>query len=85
MKNFHEKVLKVVAKIPKGSVMTYKQVADKAGSPNAARAVGSIMKSNFDPKIPCHRVIKSNGEIGEYNRGGPKKKAEILRQEGFTK
>lgn len=82
MKTFTEKVLNVVGNIPKGRTMTYKQVAEKAGSPGAARAVGSIMKANFNTKIPCHRVIRSDGKVGEYNRGGSKEKAHKLRQEG---
>ena len=69
MKSFKEKVLDIVSKIPKGQVLTYKEVAKKAGSPNASRAVGSILKQNFNPKIPCHRVIRSDGLAGEYNRG----------------
>lgn len=81
---FTERVLKVVAAIPKGKVLTYKQVAAKAGSPRAARAVGSIMKQNFNKNIPCHRVIKSNGEIGEYNRGGSVAKIRRLRSEGYS-
>lgn len=82
MKTFQEKVLDIVHKIPKGKVLTYAQVAKKAGSPNAARAVGSIMKKNFRPDIPCHRVIRSDGKIGDYNRGGRNKKLELLQQEG---
>ena len=64
--------------------MTYQEVATKAGNPGAARAVGSIMARNFDPKIPCHRVIRSDGKVGNYNRGGSKKKANFLRSEGFS-
>ncbi|MBP7805292.1 MAG: MGMT family protein [Candidatus Pacebacteria bacterium] len=79
---FSEKVKSIVSKIPKGSMMTYKAVAKRAGSPNAARAVGAIMKANFDPKIPCHRVIRSDGIIGEYNRGGRDAKIKKLRAEG---
>ena len=74
-------VYEVVMRIPKGKTMTYKQVAAKAGSPNAARAVGSIMKANFDPSIPCHRVIRSDGLTGEYNRGR-EEKIRKLRAEG---
>lgn len=85
MPTFKEKVLKIVSKIPAGKTMTYKQVAEKAGSPRAARAVGTIMKANFNTKIPCHRVIKSDGKVGEYNRGGPKEKARKLRAEGVIK
>ena len=78
---FKERVLSVVGSIPKRKTMTYMGVAIKAGSPNASRAVGSILKKNFDPKIPCHRVIRSDGVIGEYNRGR-NKKIELLRSEG---
>lgn len=84
-KTFTEKVLEVVRKIPKGKVLTYKEVAGKAGSPGASRAVGSIMKNNYDKSVPCHRVIKSDGSLGEYNRGGTKEKARILKAEGFIK
>lgn len=63
---FSENVYEVVKTIPKGKVMTYKQVAEKLGS-KAYRAVGMALKNNPDPKtIPCHRVIKSNREIGGY-------------------
>ena len=84
MKTFSEKVREIVRKIPKGKVLTYKEVARRAGNSKASRVVGNIMKKNFDPKIPCHRVIKSDGGIGGYNRGGVEKKKEILRREGFT-
>jgi len=80
--SFSEKVKAIVAKIPKGKTMTYKEVATKAGNPNASRAVGSVMKKNYDPKIPCHRVIRSDGIIGEYNRGGQTEKIRKLRAEG---
>jgi methylated-DNA-[protein]-cysteine S-methyltransferase len=78
---FSEKVLSVVRKIPKGKTLSYKRVAEKAGSPRAFRAVGSVLKKNYSPKIPCHRVIKSNGKTGEYNRG-KENKIIILRKEG---
>ena len=79
---FKEKVLHIVSKIPEGETMTYKEVAKKAGSPNAARAVGAIMKQNYLPSVPCHRVIRSDGIIGDYNRGGSTKKLALLRKEG---
>lgn len=82
MKTFREKVLDIVRKIPKGGSMTYKQVATKAGNPKAARAVGAIMRTNYDPTVPCHRVIHTGGIIGNYNRGGPSRKREILMSEG---
>jgi O-6-methylguanine DNA methyltransferase len=81
MQTFKEKVLQVVSKIPKGTTLTYKQVAEKAGSPKACRAVGSIISKNYDPKIPCHRVIRSDGKIGNYNRGQDKK-IKLLKSEG---
>jgi len=80
---FSKKVYVVVAKIPKGNVMTYKQVATKAGNPHAARAVGMLMSKNYNPKIPCHRVVRSDGKVGNYNRGGASRKLEILREEGY--
>lgn len=61
--------------------MTYREVAIKAGSPRAFRAVGSIMRKNDDPTVPCHRVIRSDGSYGEYNRGGTQQKAKLLKQE----
>jgi methylated-DNA-[protein]-cysteine S-methyltransferase len=82
--NFKDKVYAVVKGIPKGKVLTYKQVAERAGSPNASRAVGSILKQNFDPQIPCHRVIRSDGVIGEYNRGRNTKLLK-LKEEGYIK
>ena len=81
MKSFREKVLSTVKKIPKGGSMTYKQVATKAGNSKAARAVGAIMRTNYDPSIPCHRVVRSNGSLGSYNRGGEREKRSLLRSE----
>ena len=82
MKIFREKVLVVVKKIPKGGLMTYKEVAKKAGNSKAARAVGAIMRTNYDPSVPCHRVIRTDGSLGGYNRGGSAKKTALLRAEG---
>jgi O-6-methylguanine DNA methyltransferase len=79
---FKEKVLKIVKNIPKGKTKTYKEVAKLAGSPGAYRAVGSIMAHNFKKDVPCHRVIKSDGSLGNYNRGGTVKKRVLLRKEG---
>lgn len=83
-KCFREKVFAVVSKIPRGKVMTYGEVARKVGSPRAYRAVGSILATNYNPKIPCHRVIRSDGGLGNYNRGGPAKKKAILKKEGYS-
>ncbi len=79
---FTDRVRAVVRSIPKGSIMTYTEVAKRAGNERAARAVGTVMKHNFDPAIPCHRVIRTDGSIGEYNRGGTSAKRALLQREG---
>jgi O-6-methylguanine DNA methyltransferase len=84
MANFREKVLKITSGIPRGKTLTYAEVARRAGNPRAYRAVGNILNKNCDSKIPCHRVIRSDGKLGGYNRGARKKK-EILRREGAIK
>lgn len=81
---FTDTVKAIVAKIPKGSVMTYKEVAIAAGKPTAARAVANIMAANYDPDVPCHRVIRTDGRLGGYNRGGVSVKARILKEEGVV-
>jgi len=82
MLSFRDKVFEVVKKIPKGKVMTYGQVAKKVGNLKAYRAVGNILNKNYDPLIPCHRVIRSDGKLGGYNRGEDKKR-ELLKKEGY--
>ena len=91
MKTFAEKVIKVVGKIPKGKVLTYKEVAVRAGSVNAARAVGNILnryyrfcEKNKLSKIPCHRVVRSDGKIGGYVLG-ENKKSSLLKKELLEK
>ena len=84
MNNFKERVLKVVAKIPKGQVLTYKEVAKRAGNPRAYRAVGNIMNKNYDPKIPCYRVIRSDGQIGGYRSGRNMKMALLKKERAIT-
>jgi methylated-DNA-[protein]-cysteine S-methyltransferase len=79
---FELRVKSIVAKIPRGNTLTYGQVAAKAGNANASRAVGTIMSKNYDPKIPCHRVVRSDGKVGNYNRGGPARKMKLLQEEG---
>lgn len=83
-KTFADRVRDVVRHIPKGSVMSYKEVAKLSGNIGASRAVGTIMKNNYDPTVPCHRVIRSDGLIGDYNRGGTQKKMALLRKEGYN-
>jgi len=80
---FKDRVLGIVAEIPKGETRTYKEVAEAAGSPRAARAVGNIMRGSENPHVPCHRVVKSDGGLGGYNRpGSTKTKEEMLKKEG---
>lgn len=79
--SFSQKIYEIVKKIPKGRTMTYKEVATKTGRPGAYRAVGNILNKNYNPSIPCHRVIRSDGRTGGYNRGA-KQKIKILKEEG---
>lgn len=83
-KNFTQKVFNLVSLIPKGRVSTYKEIAIALGNPSAQRAVGnSLHKNSFLRIIPCHRVVKSNGEIGGFSLG-IKKKAKLLKEEGIS-
>lgn len=77
---FRQRVWAVVKKIPAGETLTYKEVAEKAGNPRAYRAVGNILHANYDPEIPCHRVVRTGGETGGWNRG-KEQKAALLRKE----
>ncbi len=80
---FAQKVYAIVAKIPRGQTRTYGEVAAAAGRSGAARAVGTIMSKNRDTKrVPCHRVIRADGKVGEYAFGGPAKKTALLKREG---
>jgi len=71
----------MVAKIPKGKVLSYKEVAARAGSPRACRAVGNIMNRHNIKGLPCHRVVGSGGKISGY-KWGTKRKIELLKKEG---
>lgn len=82
--NFKDAVYAVVRKIPRGEVMTYKEVAKKAGKPLAFRAVGNILNKNNEKGVPCHRVIRSDGKIGGYN-GLQGQKRMLLVKEGYLK
>lgn len=82
--SFSEKVWRVVCAIPRGQVLSYSAVAKKAGFPGAARAVGTLMKQNFDQARPCHRVVHSDGSLGQYNRGGTVAKERVLKAEGVV-
>lgn len=77
---FEIKVLRACAKIPKGETRTYAQIAREIGTPSSARAVGNALAKNpFAPNVPCHRVVRSDGELGGYSAsGGVRKKAKLL-------
>jgi O-6-methylguanine DNA methyltransferase len=80
---FQARILHIAASIPRGEVRPYGWLAREAGRPDAARAVGSTMARNPIPLIiPCHRVVRSDGFIGEYSLGGPRNKWELLSHEG---
>ena len=82
---FQVKVWKAILTIPKGEVRTYKEIAIHIGHPRAYRAVATACRKNpLPPQIPCHRVIASNGKIGDYlgEKDSPKKIA-LLKTEGF--
>ena len=83
---FQLKVWSYLKKIPKGKLKTYAQVAKDIGKPKAVRAVANaIGKNPFPPKIPCHRVIRSDGKLGGYSaKGGIKTKKKLLKNEGFS-
>lgn len=83
---FSERIYKIAAKIPRGKVATYGQLARLAGSPHAARAVGMCMRNNPSRKIvPCHRVVASDGKLTGYTFGkGVTTKKRILQKEGVT-
>lgn len=84
MTQFQDKVREVVRKIPKGTTLSYKEVAYAAGKPNAVRVVANTMATNFLPDVPCHRVIRSDGKLGGYNRGGVEAKKRLLIAEGVV-
>jgi len=95
---FEEKVYSACRKIPRGRVSTYSEIARVIGKPKGARAVGNALNKNpfapvstrgdirsstrGGPKVPCHRVVRSDGMIGGF-AGGPRKKASILKKEGI--
>ena len=80
---FRQRVEAVVRKIPAGQTKSYKEVAILVNCPKGARAVARIMANNYDLTVPCHRVIRSDGGLGGYNRGVIKRKREILMEEGW--
>ena len=80
---YQKKVSNYLKKIPKGRIKTYKQVAIAINRPKSARAVANACAKNpYAPKIPCHRVIRSDGRLGGYSgKGGIRQKLRLLRSE----
>ena len=83
---FQIQVWNELKKIPKGQVKTYKEIATAIGKPNSARAVANACGKNPKPiKIPCHRIIRSDGSLGGYSaKGGVSEKRRLLKKEGIT-
>ena len=84
---FQQKVWLELTRIPKGKVLTYKELAKKVGKPRAIRAVANAVGANpMLVTIPCHRVVRSDGGLGGYSgAGGMKAKLALLKKEGVTK
>ncbi len=83
--DFERAVLMKTLEIPRGEVRTYSWVAREIGRPGAVRAVGTALGNNPVPLlIPCHRVVRSDGVIGEYSMGGPEVKRSLLGGEGVS-
>jgi|TARA_A200000113_G_scaffold127896_1_gene115102 methylated-DNA-[protein]-cysteine S-methyltransferase len=82
---FEIKVWNSISKIPRGEVRTYKELAIQINRPKSARAVANACGKNPYPvKIPCHRVIRSDGKLGGYSgKGGTKTKKKLLKNEGY--
>ena len=82
---FQKKVWNYIKSIKKGSLKTYKEVAIGINRPKSARAVANAVGKNpFAPKIPCHRVIRSDGSLGGYSgKGGIKTKKKLIKKEGI--
>jgi methylated-DNA-[protein]-cysteine S-methyltransferase len=83
---FQKKVWEAILSIPKGEVRTYTWIAERIGRPKAVRAVGNAVGQNpFAPDIPCHRVVRKDGNLGGYSgQGGIVTKKALLKKEGFS-
>lgn len=84
LSSFRRAVYAAVADIPPGRVSTYRAIAAKAGNARAARAVGTALAENRYRDVPCHRVVRSDGTLGDYAFGGPEAKRRRLKHEGVA-
>ncbi|HOM68196.1 MAG TPA: MGMT family protein [Candidatus Paceibacterota bacterium] len=84
--NLKNEIFEIVRIVPKGQVISYKQIALKIKNKNYSRLVGKIIATNKNwPEIPCHRVIYHNGKIGRWSlKGGSKRKVQLLKTEGIV-
>ena len=83
--DFTRKVYMATMNIPSGKLSTYQFIAEAAGNPNAARAVGNILRANpYAPTIPCHRVIASDGRLSGYQGPNVMRKISLLQAEGIA-
>jgi len=82
---FQKRVYDIVRQIPEGKVLTYKEVAEKIGRAKSFRAVGNALHRNDNPAVPCHRVIRSDGKIGGYNRGTNTKIKLLKKEKAITR
>jgi len=81
--DFAQAVYSALKKVPQGRVTSYSALTNASGRPGAARAIGNALNKNpFAPQVPCHRVVKSNGEVGGFAHG-TKKKIKLLKSEGI--
>lgn len=81
--NFSNRCYEILKKVPKGKITTYKGLAKALGNPKSYRAVGNAMNRNpHAPRVPCHRVVKSNGKVGGFAHG-TNKKVSMLKKEGI--
>lgn len=80
---FQREVWRAAQRIPRGKVSTYSSIARAIGKPKSARAVGNALNANpYAPKVPCHRVVRSDGSIGGF-ASGTRRKKELLEREGL--
>jgi methylated-DNA-[protein]-cysteine S-methyltransferase len=84
---FQKRVWRALCAIPRGTVLTYQELARAIGKPKAVRAVANAVGANpFAPDIPCHRVVRSDGGLGGYSgKGGTGTKLALLRKEGVSR